>query len=895
MNKKDKKKNTKKGKKKIFKRVILTLFLIGFLLALAGVGAFMAIFFSDKFAMSKEDLTINYTNTFVYDSEGNLLKELTGEENRKIINLSEMPKNLPNAFVAIEDERFYDHHGVDFKRTLAATVTYITHRGSSSFGGSSITQQLIKNITNEKDDEGTAGIQRKIKEMSRAYQVEKILSKDDILELYLNIIYLGGYAQGENICGVEVGSEYYFAKSAKDLTLAECAFLAGINHSPNYYNPFVEEDNSQKIKNRTETVLDKMKELKFITEEEYDEAIKEVESGLPFQHGNTSSGAVVSYHIAAALDQVINQLMDEKGMSYEYAKSRLYGGGYKLYTTQVSSIQNRMDEEFKKDRYIIDSDEYEGQHTQAAMVIMDYRTGNVVGCMGGLGTDVNAIGLNRINIPKQPGSSIKPIASIAPALESNIITAATVYDDSPTLFGSYTPRNSTGYQGLCNIRKVIEVSANVVEVKIMSELTPENSIKFLKQMGLDHISETEDANLAMVLGGLTYGATPLEMAGAYSTIANGGEYITPTFYTKLVDKNGEIALTPNQERRRVFSEGNSYIAKSILKSPVEGYSGTATDCKISGMEVGAKTGTTDDNFDRWLCGITPYYVGATWFGYDKNETIPYSVGNPAKTLWIQIMKDIHEDLEAKDFDKPDNIVTARICRNTGKSATRSCTNTYTEEFVAGTVPEACDGHKHEKICKESGKIATEFCKEVEEKTFTIMPDKEKDATWRTNVGDKYSTITETCDIHTKPEENKNEVKEDPNNKKPETVQLDENNVKVPDLLGLTEEAAKQLLTVYGLKSSVITGENSASPDGVVINQNRKSTEIVPKNTVITITINKKKEVKPVEEKPTENKPVENKTTDNNNAVSTNSEEKNTTSSNVEKTNTGNNIETKNNE
>ena len=428
----------------------------------------------------------------------------------------------------------------------------------------------------------------------------------------------------------------------------------------------------------------------------------------------------------------------------------------------------------------------------------------------------------------------------------------------------------------------------------MSELTPEKSIKFLKQMGLDHISETEDANLAMVLGGLTYGATPLEMAGAYSTIANDGEYITPTFYTKLVDQNGQIALTPKQEKRRVFSEGNSYIAKSILKSPVEGYSGTATDCKISGMEVGAKTGTTDDNFDRWLCGITPYYVGATWFGYDKNETIPYSVGNPAKTLWIQIMTDIHEDLEAKDFDKPDNIVTARICKNTGKSATRSCTNTYTEEFVAGTVPEACDGHKHENICKESGKIATDDCKDVEERSFNILPDKEKDATWSTSTGDKYGIITETCDIHTKPEENKNEVKEDPNTKKPETITVDENNVKVPDLTGLTEEAAKQLLTVYGLKSNVTTGEDKGKADGVVINQNRKSTEIVPKNTVITITINKKKEEKPVEEKTTDNKPVENKTTDDN-SVSTNSEEKNSSNSETEKKNTVNTQETKNNE
>ena len=684
------KNKNKKGKKKILKRIIIAIFLIILLIGLAGVGAFFAIFFSDKFAMSKEDLTINYTNTFVYDSEGNLIKELTGEENRKIISREEMPQNLPNAFVAIEDERFYEHHGVDIKRTIAATMTYLTNRGSSSFGGSSITQQLIKNITNEKEDEGTAGMERKIKEMSRAYQIEKILSKDDILELYLNIIYLGGY--GKNICGVEVASEYYFGKSAKDLSLAECAFLAGINHSPNSYNPFDETDNSQKIKNRTETVLEKMKQLNFISEEEYNTAIQEVESGLPFQQGNTSSGAIVSYHLSSAIEQVVNQLVEEKGMSYEYAKSRLYGGGYRLYTTQVPSIQNRMEEEYKKDKYIIEGTEEGniGSHSQSAMVIMDFKTGSVVGCMGGLGTDVNAIGINRINSARQPGSSIKPLASISPGLENNIITAATVYDDSPTTFGSYRPQNSTGYQGLCTVRKAIEVSANVVEVKIMSELGPENSIKFLKQLGLNHIDEKQDANLAAVLGGLTYGATPLEMAGAYSAIANNGEYITPTFYKELKDKNGNVVLTPKQERRRVLSEGNSYILKSILTGPVSGSQGTATNCRIPGMEVGAKTGTTDNNYDRWLCGMTPYYVGATWFGFDKKETIPYSLSNPSATIWAAIMKDIHEDLPDKNFDKPDNIVTARICKHSGKSATGSCTNTYIEEFVAGTVPEACN-------------------------------------------------------------------------------------------------------------------------------------------------------------------------------------------------------------
>lgn len=846
----------RKSKLKVIKKIILVFMLICILLCLIGAGVFAGIFFSDKFAMSKEDLLISNSNTFVYDSEGNLIRELSGDENRKIISLNDMPDYLPKAFIAIEDERFYEHHGVDIKRTGAATVTYIFNKGSSSFGGSTITQQLIKNITNEKDDEGTAGIQRKIKEMSRAYQIEKIISKSQILELYLNIIYLGGY--GKNICGVEVASEYYFSKSAKDLTIAESAFLAGINHSPNNYNPFTETDNNEKIKKRTKTVLVKMKELKMIDEEQYNKAIEEVDAGLKFTEGKSSNAADMSYHLAAAIDQVINQMVEEKGMSYEYAKSRLYSGGYRLYTTEVSSIQDRMEEEYLKDKYIIKSKENAGQHSQSAMVIIDYKTGNVVGCVGGLGNDVNALGLNRINSPRQPGSSIKPLAAIAPSLEKGIITAGTVYDDSPTTFGNYPPKNSTGYRGLITVRKAIEVSSNVVEVKIMSELGPENSINFLKQLGLSHLDDKKDNGLSLVLGGMTNGATTLEMAAAYATIANNGEYITPTFYTKLVDMQGKTVLEPKQERRRVMSEGTAYITKSILKAPVVGPNGTATNCTISGMEVGAKTGTTDSNKDKWLCGITPYYAAATWFGFDEPEYINYS-GNPSAKIWAAIMKDIHKDLEKQNFEKPTNIVTARICKDSGKSATGSCSNTYTEEFVSGTVPAACDGHSRQRICKDSGKLANEFCTNVQEKSVLKQPEKERDASWKTSSGGKYSKVKDTCDIH-KEAPSKEEPKEPEETEKPENEKKPEDNsnkneidnsgsnddviikkVIVPNVVGRSESEAKMALQTVNLRYKIVYGNDPEKENGVVLKQSKKATEEVKEDTIVTLTINKKSE------------------------------------------------------
>ncbi len=840
-NKEKNQKSKQVNKAKIIKKIIIILILLFILISLIGAGIFAGIFFSDKFAMSKEDLLISNSNTFVYDSEGNLIRELSGDENRKIITLNDMPEYLPKAFIAIEDERFYEHHGIDIKRSTAATITYIFNKGTSSFGGSTITQQLIKNITNEKDDEGKAGIQRKIREMSRAYQIEKIISKSQILELYLNIIYLGGY--GRNICGVEVASEYYFGKSADELTISESAYLAGINHSPNNYNPFTETDNTEKIKKRTKTVLDKMKELGMINNEEFNKAISEVDAGLNFRQGNLSNGTDMSYHLSATIEQVVNQMVEEKGMSYEYAKSRLYGGGYKLYTTEVRSIQNRMQEEYIKDKYIVKSKKNSGQHSQSAMVIIDYKTGNVVGCMGGLGTDVNALGLNRIYSARQPGSSIKPIASIAPSLESKIITAGTVYDDSPTTFnnGKYDPKNSSGYKGLITVRKAIEVSSNVVEVKIMSELGPENSIKFLKQLGLNHLDDKEDNGLAIVLGGLTHGATPLEMAGAYATIANGGEYITPTFYSKLVDSQGKTVLQPKQEKRRVMSEGTAYITKSILKSPVIGSNGTATNCRISGMDVGAKTGTTDSNKDRWLCGLTPYYAAATWFGFDDPEVISYS-GNPSAKIWSAIMQDIHKDLPKKTFDKPSNIVTAKICKDSGKSATGSCSNTYTEEFVSGTVPSACTGHSRVKVCKETGKLANEFCIDIEERNGLQPPEKEKNAIWKTSAGGKYSTITDVCDVHKKPEIDANVINNVINSIENNTPVVNTpdnvNKVKVPNVVGKTESEAKKALDAVKLRYK-IEHEVNDEKVGIVIRQTRKAGDEVKEDTIVTLIVGKK--------------------------------------------------------
>ena len=687
--KKEKKQKTKKKHPKL-KKAILIIFALMVLAFLIVAGIIAGIFFSDKFVLTEEDLKITNMNGVIKDKNGEIIGTLSGDENRKIVTFDDIPEYLPKAFIAIEDKRFYEHNGVDIKRTAYATIMYALNRGDSAAGGgSTITQQLVKNLMNDKADEGSAGIERKIREMARAYNVEKILSKDQILELYLNKIFMGS-----TVYGVGMASEYYFNKPVAELDLAQCAFLAGINHTPNSYNPFDEEDdNSEIIKKRTKEVLYQMKDQGYITnEEEYNLAVQEVENGLAFSQGNLNSKISYSYHTAEAIKSAIADIQKEKDVDEDTAKMMIYNKGYTIYTTQDTSIQDRMEEEFLKDKYIKSGKEKDkdgnliNNHTQAAMVIIDHKTGQVVATVGGLGSDSNSIGINRAVRGKQTGSSIKPLACEAPALENGVITAGTVYDDSATNFGGgYNPHNSGGFNGLMTIRTALAQSSNIVHLKIIKEVGPANAMKFLSSVGIDVDPKHESITLA--LG--TADVSPLNMAAAYAAIANNGEYISPIFYTKVEDANGNVVVESKQETRRVMSEANAYILQNLLTTPAR--SGTAAVCYMSNMDVGAKTGSTDHYVDRWLCGFTPYYTAATWFGFDYSE-LPVFSGNNAANIWAAVMKDIHKNLPTARFTKPSNVVYAKICQDSGCLATDSCTRTTSEVFVKGTVPKQCEGH-----------------------------------------------------------------------------------------------------------------------------------------------------------------------------------------------------------
>ena len=327
---------------------IATIIKVFFLLVIIGIIIFAGIFagnlygsLGDDLKIEKDELVIKYDNSYVYDKDGNQLAILNSGEagsKRNIVTMSDMSSYLPKAYVSIEDERFYEHNGIDYKRTLAATLTFIAHGGDSSYGGSSITQQLIKNITdNGKERSGSSGVQRKIKEMAKAIQTEQMLSKDQILELYLNTIFVGG----QDVNGVALGAVYYFDKDVKDLTLAECAFMAGINNRPNYYNPFAKDNKNEdgttkqekldEISKRIKVVLNKMKELGNINEEEYTTAVAEVDAGMPFKQGDGASATVdISYHTEAAIKQILRQLQDEKGMSKDLAEVYLFSSGLRI-------------------------------------------------------------------------------------------------------------------------------------------------------------------------------------------------------------------------------------------------------------------------------------------------------------------------------------------------------------------------------------------------------------------------------------------------------------------------------------------------------------------------------------------------------------------------------------
>ena len=729
-----------KRKRRLARRIwftLATLFLIG--MTTAAMCAVTFAIYINKYIIPTCDIDLdNYGldfTSFVYytDTETGQIKELEklhDTENRVWVGFENIPENLKKAFICIEDSRFEQHHGVDWKRTIGATLSW-TGLVKFTGGGSTITQQLIKNVTGE--DQTT--VKRKVQEIFRALELERRYTKDQILEMYLNTIFLG-----ENYNGVQTAAQGYFGKDVSELSLAECASIAAITKYPYKFDPY---RNPEKNKERQEVILNEMCKQGKITEAERDEAkaveLKFAGKGLS---GSAQNKEVQSYFVDQVIEDVISDLMKQKGYSKKMATTLLYTGGLKIYATIDKDIQAKMDKIFTNENNFPSIKGTDGSLPQAAMVITDPYTGNVVAMVGGRGEKQGARVLNRATQSyRSPGSAIKPLAVYAPALELGYITPASAMDDVPIDFNvnkngwpknyltnSANP-NGSRYYGRMTIVRAVEISNNTIPAQLIQAITPEVAYDYLTyKFGISTLVKSEKTSsgkvvsdiagpAALSLGGLTKGASVLEINSAYCTFVNEGIYIKPRTYTKVVDSSGTILLDNSQTIvADALSTKTAASMLCLLEDVVTGSSGTGRAAKIKGIATAGKTGTTTDDKDRWFVGMTPYYVATVWFGYDQQQTIKNVSGNPALKLWKAVMDLVHEDLPNKSFDKPKNFVTVNYCADSGCLATDFCksdprgSRVVSFQMAAEDKPtEYCTMHVGVTVCTDSDCIANEYC------------------------------------------------------------------------------------------------------------------------------------------------------------------------------------------
>lgn len=717
--------------------VVRTLLLIGILSSAMIAGIFMYYVkttLTPTLNVNADDYTMNLSSVIMYQNkETNAWEKLQmiyGDENRIWVDYDQIPDAMWQAAVSIEDERFFKHHGVDWKRTAGATANLFLHT-SSTYGGSTITQQLLKNMT--KDDDNT--VNRKVREIFRALEFEKKYSKEEILELYLNTIYLG-----QTCYGVQTAAQYYFGKDVSELSVAECASIIAITNNPSLYGPMstvtitnsdtgVKKTAREMNKDRQKNILSKMLELGYIDEDTYQQALNEE---LQFTDGSVSAQELVAADNAEKngaattgirshfVDQVImdvsNDLAKELGISSKEARIKLNNGGYTIYSTVDPHIQE-IAESVYEDRSNLDVTSSSGQKLQSGITIVDPSTGNVVAMVGEVGKKVRNLGWNYAVGNRQCGSAIKPVTVYSPALDAGVITMASTFDDYPVklLNNKPWPKNSPqGYKGWTTLAKGVANSVNTVAVQVIEKLGVQNSFTFAtEKMNLDLVAD--DINTASLgLGGLTNGVSTEEMAAAFAVFPNDGVYNSPRLYTKVEDADGNTILDNETDTHVAVKETTAYFMNQLLQGVMSG--GTASRYKLSGMACAGKTGTTSDNYDRYFVGYTPYYCAAVWCGYDNNERISYS-GNPAAAMWYKVMQKIADEQENKSFSKPTSgLTTVEVCADSGLLATDACaadlrgSRVRTVEVAVGTAPvEYCNLHKLFDYCTEGKCLATEFC------------------------------------------------------------------------------------------------------------------------------------------------------------------------------------------
>ena len=798
-------KSTKWGKKFGFTLVqicLLALIAVGIIGASAGIGIFKGVLASAP-DISNVDVTPTRFSTFVYDIENNQTAKLVSTDSNRIpVTIDMVPKDLQNAFVAIEDARFYTHNGIDIKGIFRAAyigIQNVLKGGEFTEGASTITQQLLKNnVFTDWTSEDTFAekLKRKIQEQYLALELEKVMDKDAILINYMNSINLG-----QNTLGVQAASMRYFNKSVSDLNLSECAVIAGITQNPSRYNPITHpEDNAV----RREKVLKDMYDQGYITQEQRAEALADdVYSRIQTADSENGESTVNTYFVDALTDDILEDLI-AAGYNETQAYTLLYSGGLKIYSTQDPKIQKICDDAFADENnfpantkwylnYELTVDKSNGDREnhstemfrtywqenrsakynliyasqeeayqdielykeavlspgdsvflenvsltvqpQVSLVVQDQSTGYVVAMEGGRGAKLGSRTLNRAtDTARQPGSTFKVVSTYAPALDSAGLTLATVMNDAPFNYADGRPvANWYGeaYRGLSSLRVGIAQSMNIVAVKTLTQITPRLGFDYLTNFGFTTLEESKEINgkifsdiqQALALGGITNGVTNEELNAAYACIANGGTYIKPKLYTRVVDHDGNIILdNTTPQSRQVIKESTAFLLTDAMVDVVT--SGTGGSVNFGGMAIAGKTGTTSDYNDVWFSGYTPYYTATTWAGFDNNVKLSGDEKNLAKKLWRAVMSQIHEGLPSESFPVPSGIVTATVCARSGKLPIDGlCSGTMrTEYFAEGTVPTAtCDVHYAGQVCQYCNLPAYEGCPFKVESVLELTP------------------------------------------------------------------------------------------------------------------------------------------------------------------------------
>lgn len=679
---------------KVLGRTLLSLFLV-FTLTICIVAAFLTIyvlksFNDDNYSLSIDKESLNYTSIVYALDENGEYKEserVWAGENRIWVDFDKIPQNLKDAFVAVEDKRFNDHNGVDWFRTALAFGNMFIKFYKTEFGASTITQQLVRNLTGDYQHR----IDRKIREILYAVNLEKNYHKDEILEAYLNVVPLD-----QNLNGVQAAAKAYFNKDVSELTLAECACLAAITQNPSYYGPFRNEENN---KVRRDMILGMMLEQEYISEEEYNEAKNAV---LTFtkEEFKAEVNNYQSYYVDQVISDVINDLVDQKGYSKSYAREVVYYQGIKIYTPMDIEMQARLEEQYVTQTAFPKVNGAVAPQSAMAIIGLD---GKVQALVGGLGEKKGDLLFNRATSAlRQPGSTMKPISIYGLSLEKGLINWSTIMADKQIVLPGNTIISNyySGYLGNMPVEYALQRSVNTIPVQLSQTLTPRESFKFLTdKLGMTSLVESRkvgtnvlsDINISpMSLGGLTDGVSPLELAAAYQIFANGGYYNKPVTYVRVEDAEGNVLLENKSNPERVISEETAIIMNKMLQRVCTGKYGTGLAAKLN-METAGKTGTTNDKKDIWFVGLTPYNVSAIWYGYDTPKSLTgINVSTPR--LWKNIMTKVMAGKPYKEFITSDKVIEATYCLETGMISSGGCVNTEIGYYAKNELPEVCTAH-----------------------------------------------------------------------------------------------------------------------------------------------------------------------------------------------------------